>query len=169
MKQLRMLFIGLIAGVLLATAGTGYAKTIVDKVTATVRGDFNVYVDGKKAELKNAPLAVDGSSYLPVRELAELLGKDVDFKDGDIKIDTPKEIVTMDDWITLNEATETFGLYIEVGAETTKISDIEFASPDARYDGIIHIETGKGTLQLKIENSRFYLSKENLSELSLVQ
>ncbi|MGI2295120.1 stalk domain-containing protein [Paenibacillus sp. GXUN7292] len=81
--------LGIIIGIFLVTAIPAAAEEINKRVTATVRNDFTVEVDGKKAKLENAPLAYDGSSYLPVREVANLLGKEVDFKDGVIKLNTP--------------------------------------------------------------------------------
>lgn len=80
---------GFIAGMIFATAGTALAQTAIEKITASVRTDYSVEVDGKKVELTNAPLAYNGSSYLPVREVSEMLGKEVDFKDGVIKLSTP--------------------------------------------------------------------------------
>ncbi|RJE88632.1 hypothetical protein D3P07_11605 [Paenibacillus sp. 1011MAR3C5] len=86
---MKKIIIGFIAGVIFATAGTVMAQTAIEKITATVRTDYSVEVDGKKVELNNAPLAYNGSSYLPVREVSEMLGKEVDFKDGVIMLDTP--------------------------------------------------------------------------------
>lgn len=86
---MKKLILGIIIGMLLAMAVPAAAEEIAKKVTATVRADFLIEVDGKEVTLKNSPLAYDGNSYLPVRELALLLGKDVDFKDGVIKLDTP--------------------------------------------------------------------------------
>lgn len=110
MKRLKYLFVGLLAGILVATAGQSFAASVIEKVTATVRADYSVELDGKKAELKNAPLAYDGNSYLPVREIANLLGKDVDFEDGVIKLDTPKEAddvtditLDLDEWTSLDQ------------------------------------------------------------------
>lgn len=86
---MKKIIIGFIAGVIFATAGTAMAQTAIEKITAYVRTDFSVELDGQKVELKNAPLAYNGSSYLPVREVSEMLGKEVDFEDGVIKLDTP--------------------------------------------------------------------------------
>lgn len=80
---------GFIIGAIFATAGTTMAAPVIEKITASVRSDYSVQIDGKKAEMINAPLTYNGSSYLPVKEMAELLGKEVNFKDGVIKLDTP--------------------------------------------------------------------------------
>lgn len=86
---MKKITLGIIIGILLATAIPAAAEEINKKVTATVRGDFSVEVDGESVALQNFPLAYNGNSYLPVRELATLLGKEVDFKDGVIKLDSP--------------------------------------------------------------------------------
>lgn len=88
---MKKVIIGFIAGVIFATAGTAVAQTVIEKVTATVRTDFTVELDGEKVELTNNPLAYNGSSYLPVKEISELMGKEVGFEDGVIKISTPTD------------------------------------------------------------------------------
>lgn len=86
---MKKVIIGFIVGALFATAGTAMAQTAIEKITASVRTDYSVEVDGKKVELSNSPLVYNGSSYLPVREVSEMLGTEVDFKDGVIKLTTP--------------------------------------------------------------------------------
>jgi len=85
---LRKFIVGVVVGALLTVVVPVAAEQINKKVTATVRSDFSVELDGKKVDLKNSPLAYDGSSYLPVKEISTLLGKDVDFENGVIKIIT---------------------------------------------------------------------------------
>lgn len=91
---MKKIVIAFIAGVIFATAGTAAATTIIERVTASVRSDYSVELDGRITALKNPPLAYNGSSYLPVKEISELLGKEVGFDSGVIKINTPKQIVT---------------------------------------------------------------------------
>lgn len=105
--RLKYLLIGFAAGTLLATAGTSIAAPVLEKVTATIRADFGLEIDGESVQLKNAPLAYNGASYLPVRELSELLGKDVDF-DNDTILLTTKEEETMseqnlENWVSIDQ------------------------------------------------------------------
>lgn len=86
--------IGVIVGAFLATAGTAAASTIIDKVTASVRTDYSVEVDGEKVKLENAPLAYKGSAYIAVREISNVIGKEVGFENGVIQINTPVEEMT---------------------------------------------------------------------------
>lgn len=121
MKQLRRLFIGLIAGALLATAGTSFGAAAFEKVAAILRPDFTLIIDGSKAELKNAPLVYNGTSYLPLRESAELFGKNVDFKNGTITLNT-KEVtemnyddINLDEWISTHDLQKRDNFSYKVG------------------------------------------------------
>lgn len=89
---MKKIVIAFVAGVLFATAGTAAATSVIERVTASVRTDYSVEIDGQKVALKNAPLAYNGSSYLPVKEISELLGKEVGFDSGVIQINTPDTI-----------------------------------------------------------------------------
>lgn len=86
-----MLIIGLIAGALLATAGTALAESVFERVTAIARPDYKVKVDGKDVELQNAPLAYNGTTYVPLREAGEIFGYKVGFKSGTISLDQLEE------------------------------------------------------------------------------
>jgi hypothetical protein len=72
----------------LAISVPAAAEGVMKKVTATIRSDFSIELNGKAVALKNEPLAYNGNSYLPVREISSLLGADVDFENGVIKLDT---------------------------------------------------------------------------------
>lgn len=89
---MKKVIIGFIAGVLFATAGTAMAQTVIEKVTASIRTDYSVEVDGQKVVLSKAPLVYKGSSYLPIKEMSQIMGKDAEFDNGVIKIYAPTEI-----------------------------------------------------------------------------
>jgi hypothetical protein len=84
------MIVGIIIGAFLATAIPVAAEQVNKKVTATIRTDFTLQVDGVNVNLENSPLAFEGKSYLPVAEVARAVGKEVGFKDGVIKLDTVK-------------------------------------------------------------------------------
>jgi hypothetical protein len=67
---------------LFATAFTAgvYAEDVLKKVDAYLRPDFNIVLDGKPVKLEGAPLIYDGSSYLPLKELGNLLGANILWK-----------------------------------------------------------------------------------------
>ncbi|MCR2806849.1 ELKS/Rab6-interacting/CAST family protein [Paenibacillus soyae] len=86
---MKKILIGFIAGALFATTGTVMADSeFFNKVTATVRSDYTFEVEGEKVSVGRAPLVYNGASYVPLRELARIMDKKVDFYDGVIRIYT---------------------------------------------------------------------------------
>jgi hypothetical protein len=77
---------GFIVGAVLSISSAAYGSGVLEKVDAYLRPDFKVSVDGAAASLEKAPLVYDGSTYLPVRELAELLGKDVKWEERTLTV-----------------------------------------------------------------------------------
>lgn len=71
---------GVLVGALLTISGTALAAN-AEKIEAYFRPDFQVSVNGQVQELKNAPVTVNGSMYLPLRELGNVLGYDVNWND----------------------------------------------------------------------------------------
>lgn len=130
--------IGVVVGAFLATAGTAAASTIIEKVTASVRTDYSVEVDGNKIALENAPLAYKGSAYIAVREISNVIGKDVGFEDGVIKISTPVE--TLEDILTrissLKSMKQTYLHNIEFVKDGIRRADEgQFKPSDEEYQG----------------------------------
>lgn len=68
---------GLVIGLLIATAGVGFAAG--ETVQATF-AKFNFIVNGEAKTLEADPLVYQGTTYLPVRVVSNLLGYDVTFK-----------------------------------------------------------------------------------------
>ena len=80
------------AACLLCAAGIAVgasAAGVIQKIEAELRPDFTIKVDGKTQNFKNAngdvvyPLLYDGTTYLPVRAIGELMGKTVYWYEGD--------------------------------------------------------------------------------------
>lgn len=69
---------GLIVGVVLS-ASFMFSFANVDEIKA-VFSNFNFLVNGESAKLESQPLVYNGASYLPVREIANMLGYDVTYK-----------------------------------------------------------------------------------------
>lgn len=61
------------------TAGV-FASGGVERVDAFLRSDFHVLVDGKEVTLSKPPLIYDDNSYLPVKEISELLNVNVNWE-----------------------------------------------------------------------------------------
>ena len=81
---------GLVGAVSLAT-GSGLSE----KVEGVLRKDFSIRLDGNPTELH--PIIINGTSYLPVRDTAKLMGYDVNWNENkkEILLDEKKS-----GWIT---------------------------------------------------------------------
>ncbi|WP_373232093.1 stalk domain-containing protein [Cohnella sp.] len=93
MKNIRMLIVGLIAGVLLATSATAFAGPAFERIAATLRPDYKVKVDGSDVELKYSPIVYNGSTYIPLREAGDILGYDVTFESSTITLNSKEKDV----------------------------------------------------------------------------
>lgn len=80
-KRLQGIIAGLLAGVML-TGGIAYAKDISEKAQIYFR-NIKIFIDGGEIVPKGSdgsvvePFIMNGTTYLPVRAVAEALGKDV--------------------------------------------------------------------------------------------
>ena len=67
----------LVIGMLIGSAATAFAAS--DTVTATI-AKLRFVVNGEERELRTDPIVVKGTTYLPVREVANMLGYDVIYR-----------------------------------------------------------------------------------------
>lgn len=87
------------------------ASGVIKKITAELRPDFTVVVDGEKQTFKNAqgdvvePILYEGTTYLPLRAVGELMGKKVYWYENDKKIElkTEKESTVTDADVIVDE------------------------------------------------------------------
>ncbi len=98
-------FIALAAGLTTVfgiTAGV-IAADKIKEVSAQIRQDFTVKIDGEEKVFKNAsgevvyPLLHDGTTYLPVRAIGEIMGKKVYWYEDDKRIELKDEKSTVTD------------------------------------------------------------------------
>ena len=81
-KLTERVFLPVLCVVLLRTPLIGCAQA-ADTVTARLRPDYTIIIDGAERDFYNAagqqvhPVAYDGTTYLPVRAIGELMGKTV--------------------------------------------------------------------------------------------
>lgn len=139
----------------------GTIPTMAERVTKTAELLYNnikVVIDGKQADLKDAqgntvePFIIDGTTYLPVRAVANALNKAVSW-DGatqTVYIGKNEEIEQPSVWL---KDLETFTGY----AETNSVNEIEFGG-DA-YNDILTANTGD------IYNNYWYSNEKGASYL----
>lgn len=90
-KKLAFVLAGVVA--ISSFAVGAMSKNIVEKIEAELRGDFTVYVDGKKQTFRDVngnvvdPVLYEGTTYLPVRAIGELMGKTVYWYQDEKKIE----------------------------------------------------------------------------------
>lgn len=88
-----------------AVAGACAAPAIkqITQITAELRPDFTVVIDGQERVFKNAngdvvaPVLYEGTTYLPVRAIGELMGKTVYWYEDEKKIELKSEGSTVTD------------------------------------------------------------------------
>lgn len=83
--------------IVLAFGAGVVAKNVFDVVSAEIRTDFVIEIDGVKQEFKNVdgekvyPLLHDGTTYLPLRAIGEIMGKKVYWYEKDKRIEVKDE------------------------------------------------------------------------------
>ena len=87
-------------------AGMG-AAGLISEIKAELRRDFTIRVDGDKQIFRNVdgervyPILFEGTTYLPVRAIGELMDKTVYWDEGkkeiDLRTEDPKETTTVTD------------------------------------------------------------------------
>jgi len=79
MKSFRPFIIGLLTGVFFASPFVVFASDVNQKVEAYF-GKFNFVINGELKYLEADPLVYQGTTYLPVRVVANMLGYDVTYR-----------------------------------------------------------------------------------------
>lgn len=191
MKNVRTLVVGMIAGAVLATAGSAYGASAIEKVTAMVRPDYKVKVDGQAVSMQHAPLSYNGTTYVPLREAGEILGYNVGFNAGTISLDQ-KEGTTVTEptttpveteqpssnesqitWVSLDDLTKDHGVTQSEAWEgmikITKDSNGDsflFSAQEA--DGEYVVANKSGSVRIKYEGGKIYLSSDDLTKLGFL-
>lgn len=85
---MKRFFVGLLVAIMLATATPAFASTL-----SATTAQFTVKVNGVAAQLSASPVLISGSTYLPLRATADLLGYDVGY-------DGANRIISLTDKVT---------------------------------------------------------------------
>ncbi len=87
----------------LCVAVGGCAATVVQNIQAELRPDFTVVIDGTERTFKNVngevvdPILYNGSTYLPIRAIGEIMGKKVTWYEDQKRIELTDESSTVTD------------------------------------------------------------------------
>ncbi len=86
MKQTSKYAIVFLAGAIFATAGSAYGAEAVKTISAKLRPDIKVSVNGK--QLDASAISYNNTTYLPLRKAAEAVGGKIELSGKDINIVT---------------------------------------------------------------------------------
>jgi hypothetical protein len=78
MMIVKRLIIGIVIGLVFGLTTNAFAA-VGDKIEAMFT-EFNFVVNGEDKELDTLPIVINGTSYLPVRAVSNMLGYDVTYK-----------------------------------------------------------------------------------------
>lgn len=179
---MKKLIVGLVAGMLIGTAGMAAAATTQTVQAAFAK--FTISIDGQKQNLKSDPLVYKGTTYLPVREVSEMLGyepvydntkKSIDLLKGETKMTEASEPnieesnpvsseIIIDDWISARNLVDNYDVDVQISSG--KIRDltfkkngviISFSVPGSNIEGVYASVDGQHEVMIK--NGALYLSK----------
>ncbi|MHA7962890.1 hypothetical protein ACX93W_02010 [Paenibacillus sp. CAU 1782] len=85
MKKTKYFIAGTLVGAVVMTAGSAIAAEVKQLVGTKVGSVWELHVDGKV--VGEVPI-INGNSYGPVRQIAEIAGMDVDFEPGKVFLET---------------------------------------------------------------------------------
>lgn len=171
-KNIHPFTIGLIIGILLTISGISFAQSEI--VQASFQ-KFLLVIDGNEP-IEIEPLVYRGTTYLPVRQVSNLLGYSVTYRSDKRMIELTKTIIGKDEsdmgmsgsWIDLNTLSRDYGIHIASGDDLT-IGQITVKRPAAEPDRIETFQTEYGTIHIKIEKGRFYVILEEMKKAGVIQ
>lgn len=130
---MRKMIAGLVLGMLIGSAAAAFAAS--DTVTATI-AKLRFVVNGEERDVQTEQLVVMGTTYLPVREVANMLGYDVVYRSDSktVEFNTANDSTKKGDRQDMDRTTE------EITNEST---------PHATYEGTdIVLDFDFGTLDM---------------------
>jgi hypothetical protein len=176
---------GLILGLLIATASVVAANSeVIAKFTS-----FNFVVNGESKQLETQPVVVNGSSYLPVRELSNLLGYDVTYKADTktIELNVNSNTSSTDlsgtgetdgasyEWVSYITLAEEYDLSVTTtnSTNTMTISNgevtVDIQMPNFKTDGqTATLETDLGKIDAMMINGRTHFRYSDMTNIGLI-
>lgn len=74
---MKKFILGVLVGVSITASSSVFADDIISKVDAYINPTIPVTLDGKTITLNKPVAVIDGSSYLPLKDLGSAIGKEV--------------------------------------------------------------------------------------------
>jgi len=157
MKNLKGFITGAVLMFLLMTmANTVFAGQVNRTITALYR-DIKITIDGQQINPKDAsgntvePFIVDGTTYLPVRAIAEAVGYDVSWDDDTSTVILDKKFIEDIRYEAENNIIELVSLINEESRATNEFKRNERATisfigePDTIYTAMVRYQSGWST------------------------
>ncbi|ASA21900.1 stalk domain-containing protein [Paenibacillus donghaensis] len=166
--------IGLVAGMLIGSAGMAAAATT--QTVQAVFAKFTLSVDGQKQTLKNDPLVYKGTTYLPVREVAEMTGYGLEYdntkKSIDLKSKGTATAKIPENWISLDELKNLnvtiTGNLTDTMVLKTESKSLEIPLP-VQKKGLYTAKTESGNIELNFSESGTQINLDSLLSAGLIQ
>ncbi len=98
-KWVAFIAVVLVMGIAVGATAAG----LISEIRAEIRKDFEVVIDGKTEQFKNVdgervyPILYEGTTYLPLRAIGEIMGKKVYWYEDDKRIELKEEQSTVTD------------------------------------------------------------------------
>src|SRR5690554_3572427 len=78
-KELKKFILGFLCGAVIFSASASIAQNGFETVTAYINKTVSIMLNGEKVVLKNQVINYKNTNYLPIRDVAELTGLDVNW------------------------------------------------------------------------------------------
>lgn len=172
--------IALVLGMLIGSSATALAANT--ETVQAVFAEFKIMINGQEKQLQTTPLVVEGTSYLPVREVANLLGAEVGYDESTRTISLSKEendkMTAADEWIAVRDIAKHFPgtevLYgpqdgkervLSITRDTLQIGVLNFVPPESGEEILDLITTTGESVRVKFNNDTSYLRLSDLKKL----
>lgn len=160
------------------------SATLAAAAPATVKAviaDFKIIVNGETKALSKSPIVVDGTTYLPVREVANLVGVDLNYDVANKKIELSTKGVTsmpttQAEWISLKDLVEKHG-FSAIGSPSKGLLEIKendellFSIEVAKLttDGYSVTTLNGKTIHVKVESGATFINVADLISAGIIQ
>ncbi|WP_127580806.1 copper amine oxidase N-terminal domain-containing protein [Paenibacillus koleovorans] len=143
--------IGAVAGAALMFSAQIFAEDGLEKIEAYLRPGLPIKLDGQKLQLENPPVMVDGSTYLPLREMAGIFGKDVHWNEAEQTVELGKRAGTVTPAATPGPTVTPTPPPIEQKPELKQLPNYSEAYEALEFDGIIYVPGDKAAKHFNLE------------------